>query len=209
MKIIEVRSLPIPDIRVIRYAQFQDPRGYFTETFRHADFQSHSGLGFLRNLEFVQVNESHSLPHVIRGLHFQWNPVQGKLVRPVVGHILDLVLDIRQESPYHGKAIAYGMQSRPEDEQGEWIWIPPGFAHGFVSLEPSTIEYFCTSSWSPGCEAGILPFDEALDWSLCDPALRDLFHGVKQSALVSDKDRRNMTLAEWDQRPQAGEFVHP
>lgn len=208
MKIIEVRSLPIPDIRVIRYVRFPDPRGYFTETFRHGDFQSHSGLGFLRNVQFVQLNESHSLAHVIRGLHFQWNPVQGKLVRPVVGHILDLALDIRQKSPYHGKAIAYGMQSRPENEQGEWIWIPPGFAHGFVSLEPSTIEYFCTSSWSPGCEAGILPFDEALDWSLCDPALRDLFHGVKQSALVSDKDRRNMTLAEWDQRPQAAEFVY-
>ncbi len=209
MKILEVRSLAIPDIKVVRYARFRDARGYFTEAFRKGDFETHPELEFLRGVEFVQLNESHSSADVVRGLHFQWSPPQGKLIRPVVGGIIDLALDIRQGSSCHGKLVAYEMAARPQGDEGQWIWVPPGFAHGFVSLAPLIVEYYCTAPWSPGHEAGIYPFDEGLDWSLCEPGIKSLFDGIKGRALLSDKDRQNMKLAEWNVHPSAGEFTMP
>ena len=81
MKLLDVKSLCIPDIKVIRFQRFGDDRGYFTESFRRSDFDEDNRLAFLENVEFVQCNESFSRPGVIRGLHFQWNPYMGKLVR--------------------------------------------------------------------------------------------------------------------------------
>ncbi len=83
MKIIEVRALAIPEIKLIRFARFPDHRGYFTEVWRRSDFQEHPELSFLRGVEFGQANESFSRPRTIRGLHFQWNPYMGKLVRTI------------------------------------------------------------------------------------------------------------------------------
>ena len=166
MKILDVRSLAIPEIKVIRFARFRDARGYFTEAFRKGDFQTHPALEFLRGVEFVQLNESQSMADVVRGLHFQWSPPQGKLIRPVVGSMVDMALDIRQGSACHGKLVAYEIAGQPQSAEGEWIWVPPGFAHGFIALEPTVVEYFCTAPWSPGREAGIHPFDKRLDWSL-------------------------------------------
>jgi dTDP-4-dehydrorhamnose 3,5-epimerase len=208
MKIVGVNSLAIPEIKVIRYARFADPRGYFTETFRRSDFRNHPEMGPLAGLEFLQVNESFSRPGVIRGLHFQWNPLMGKLVRTVAGRMIDLVLDIRKGSPTFGRAIACDLPATMEQGYGEWIWVPPGFAHGNFFTEPTQIEYFCTGEYSPGNEAGISPLAADLDWSLCDRPLRDLFVEVSRQGILSDKDRTGLTLTGWAGDPRSENFVY-
>jgi len=207
MKIIEVRSLAIPDVKVIRFARFSDSRGYFTETYRRNDFAARDDLGSLQQADFVQANESYSRPGVIRGLHFQWNPYMGKLVRTLAGRMVDLVLDIRKGSPSLGKIIAYDMPASPDAEFSEWIWVPPGFAHGNFFTEPTLIEYFCTGQYSPGCEAGISPLAADLDWSLCQPALKELFDQIAQQPVISDKDRHGLTLQQWLADPRSEQFL--
>ncbi len=179
MKIIEVKTLAIPEIRVIRFARFCDQRGYFTEPFRKSDLRNHPQADFLKNIEFVQSNESFSKKEVVRGLHFQWNPYMGKLVRTLRGRMVDLVLDIRKKSPTFGKCIAYDMPSDPAKDYSEWIWVPPGFAHGNFFTEESMIEYFCSGEYSAGCEAGISPLANDIDWSFCDQNLKKEFNGLK------------------------------
>src|SRR5439155_25851733 len=146
-----------PEIKVIRFGRFRDYRGYFTEHFRRSDLHTHPQTAFLKGVEFVQGNESFSRAGTIRGLHFQWNPYMGKLVRTLSGHMIDLVLDIRKGSPTFGKAVAYEMPANAQDAFGEWIWVPPGFAHGNAFLAETSIEYFCSGEYSPHCEAGISP----------------------------------------------------
>ncbi len=204
MKITGTGQLAIPAVKTVAFARFGDHRGYFTEHFRQSDFDS-AATPFLNGLRFVQANESFSRAGVIRGLHFQWNPFMGKLVRTVRGRMIDIVMDIRLGSPTYGKVIALDMPSRGDEAQGEWIWVPPGFAHGNTFTEDTVIEYFCSGEYSPGCEAGISPLATDLDWSLCDPALRQIFlDAASNSPLISDKDRDGLTLSQWtaDERSQ-------
>jgi dTDP-4-dehydrorhamnose 3,5-epimerase len=208
MKILEIRSLAIPDVKVVRYARFCDDRGYFTETFRKSDFWGHADAACFRGVEFKQTNESHSLAGVIRGLHFQWNPNQGKMVRTIAGHIIDLALDIRKGSPTFGKIIAYDLPASPDDPAGQWIWLPPGFAHGACTLEKSTIEYFCSAEWAPGNETGISPLAADLDWSLCDPALKAQYDRTLASAVLSPKDRDGFSLTGWSNDARSEYFVY-
>jgi len=208
MKILEIRSLAIPDVKLVRYARFSDDRGYFTETYRKSDFFNHAGAACFRGLEFKQCNESRSRQGVVRGLHFQWNPFQGKLVRTIAGHMLDLALDIRLGSPTFGRIIACDLPASPDAAFGEWIWLPPGFAHGICMLETSMIEYFCSSEWSPGNETGISPLAADLDWSLCDPLLMALYHRALETALLSPKDREGCTLAGWCNDARSRNFVY-
>ena len=208
MKIVSVTALAIPDVKVIRFGRFCDNRGFFTEPYRKSDFQSHPETGFLRDVSFVQTNESYSHRGVIRGLHFQWNPYMGKLVRTVVGHMVDMVLDIRKGSPHYGQIIAHDMPSQVGDAHGEWIWVPPGFAHGNFFPQPTQIEYFCSGQYSPGCEAGISPLTDELDWSLCDPALRKQFAGLAATeGLLSDKDRAGLKFRAWESDPRSENFI--
>jgi dTDP-4-dehydrorhamnose 3,5-epimerase len=210
MKIIEVKSLAIPAIKVIRFGRFCDQRGYFTEPFRKSDFLNHPQMTFMKGVEFLQANESFSKPNVVRGLHFQWNPYMGKLVRPLNGRMVDLVLDIRQGSPTLGKIIAYEMPTQPQADYNEWIWVPPGFAHGNFFTEESAIEYFCSGEYSPGCEAGISPLAADLDWSLCDPALKQEFDAVISSSalLMTDKDKNGFQLQAWLADERSNNFVY-
>ena len=198
MKIIEVKPLAIHDIKVVRYARFRDHRGYFTEPFRKSDFNHHPSMGFMKGIEFLQCNESYSKKGTLRGLHFQWNPYMGKLVRTLRGRMIDIVLDIRKGSSTFGKALLYDMPADPDSETNEWIWVPPGFAHGNVFPEESAIEYFCSGEYSQGCEAGISPFADDIDWTLCTPDLKGVFQGIAAStSLVTDKDRNGFTLGKW------------
>jgi dTDP-4-dehydrorhamnose 3,5-epimerase len=209
VKILSVKQLEIPDIRVIRYARFCDHRGYFTEHFRKSDFQSNVLTLFLKGVEFLQINESFSRAGTVRGLHFQWNPYVGKLVRTVHGHMVDLALDIRKESPTFGRIIAYDMPAGHDKDFNEWIWIPIGFAHGNLFLEDTAIEYFCTGEYNPGCEAGITPFAEDLDWSLCDQRLKEIFERIAPgSALISAKDKAGLSLAAWEKDERSENFVY-
>ena len=209
MKILSVERLEIPEIKVIKFARFTDERGYFTEHFRDSDFRTSAQTPFMKEVEFVQANESFSRATTVRGLHFQWNPYMGKLVRTLHGHMLDVVLDIRKGSPTFGKAIAYDMPSDTSDEFNEWIWVPPGFAHGNTFLEDTSIEYFCSGEYSPGCEAGISPLAEDIDWSLCDQSLRETFHEIASStSLMTDKDRNGLSVSEWESDERSDNFVY-
>ena len=209
MKILAVKQLEMPEIRGIRFARFRDQRGYFTEHFRNSDFQTNPLTPFMKGVEFVQTNESFSKAGTVRGLHFQWNPYMGKLVRTLYGHMVDLVLDIRIGSPTFGKVIAYDMPSNRSEDFNEWIWVPPGFAHGNMFLEDTSIEYFCSGEYSPGHEAGISPLAEDIDWSLCDQNLRETFYEIASSTrLITDKDRHSLSVSAWERDERSNNFVY-
>jgi dTDP-4-dehydrorhamnose 3,5-epimerase len=204
MKILSVTKLAIPDVKVVRFARYCDDRGYFSEHFRVSDFGCHPELELFAAPALQQCNEAYSRRGTVRGLHFQWQPKMGKLVRPLMGRLLDFVLDIRPGSPSLGQIIGYDMPAVRERDYAEWIWVPPGFAHGTVFPEESAIEYFCTAEWNPSAEAGISPLAPDLDWSLCDPSLRRLFEEILASGpLMAPKDRAAPTLTEWQADPRA------
>ena len=209
MKITEVRALAIPEVKVIRFARFPDHRGYFSEQYRFSDFESGDVSSFMRGVRFVQANESFSRAGTVRGLHFQWNPYMGKLVRTIRGHMIDVALDIRKGSPTLGKIVAYDMPVRGDEDYAEWIWLPPGFAHGNTFAVDTVIEYYCSGEYSPGCEAGIAPIASDLDWSLCDANLAGQFQAIAHStSLMTDKDRNGLTLAAWVADPRSENFLY-
>jgi len=209
LKIISAKQLVIPEIKVIRFARFCDHRGYFTEHFRKSDFQNHALTPFMKNVEFVQSNESFSRRGTVRGLHFQWNPHMGKLVRTLYGHMVDLMLDIRKGSPTFGKLIAYDMPASAGDDANEWIWVPPGFAHGNMFLKDTAIEYFCSGEYSPNCEAGISPLSSDIDWSLCDSSFRAAFQSIVAGApLITDKDKAGYSVSDWERDQRSNQFIY-
>lgn len=208
MKILEIKTLAIPDIKVIKFARFGDHRGYFTEQFRKSDFFTLPDIPSLHNVEFVQANQSFSKKGTIRGLHFQWNPFMGKLVRTLSGHMVDIVLDIRKNSPTFGKAITYDMPTNNDREHDEWIWVPPGFAHGNFFDEDSMIEYFCTGEYSQNCEASISPLAEDIDWSLCDKVLKEKFDKVSSTELITEKDKNGSSLESWIKDERSKNFIY-
>ena len=209
MKILEVKALQIEQVKVIRFARFCDHRGYFTETFRKDDFKAHPQMVFMRDVELLQCNQSYSKKGALRGLHFQWNPYMGKLVRVAAGRIIDLALDIRKGSPTFGGVIAYELTARPEDDHNEWIWLPPGFAHGILAFEESQVEYFCSGEYSPGCEASISPMAADIDWSICDTKLKKVFDSiVPKTKLITEKDKNGLTLAVWLKEKNSDQFIY-
>ncbi len=210
MKIIDVKTLAIPAIKVIRFGRFGDNRGYFSEPFRKSDLLTNPDIPFMHGVEFVQANESLSKKNVMRGLHFQWNPYMGKLVRTIRGRMVDIVLDIRKNSPTFGNIIAYDMSCDLNADYSDWIWVPPGFAHGNFFTEESMIEYFCSGEYSPGCEAGISPIATDLDWSLCETDLKKLFDEVTQAPdfTISEKDQNGLSLAAWQTDERSDNFLY-
>lgn len=202
MKILDVKSLIIPDVKVIHYQRFADERGYFTETFRESDV-----VKVIPEFQIKQVNESHSKKGVLRGLHFQWNPYMGKLVRVINGKIIDFFLDIRMGSPTFGKISGFELNGDSSNDSNHWIWVPVGFAHGILALEDSTIEYICNGEYNPGCEAGISPLSEDIDWSICDKDIREKFEELKKIQLIiSEKDKAGLTLTSWKEDTRSKNF---
>lgn len=208
MKILEVKTLQIEAIKVVAFARFCDNRGYFTEHFRKSDFANHPEMGFMKDVEFVQCNESFSRPGTVRGLHFQWNPYMGKLVRTLSGRMVDMILDIRKGSPTFGKIVCYDMPANHKADYSEWIWVPPGFAHGNFFTENSMIEYFCSGEYSPGCEAGISPQAEDINWELCEPELKKIFDEIALTTLITDKDRDGFSVAGWEADERSDNFIY-
>ena len=138
----------IPDVIKIRPRVFGDSRGFFMETFRH-DIFSKSGISH----EFVQDNHSSSTKWTLRGLHYQVKHTQGKLVRVVIGEIFDVAVDLRKSSPCYGKWIGVHLSA----ENKEQLWIPPGFAHGFLVLtEKADVVYKATDYYDPESDRTIL-----------------------------------------------------
>jgi dTDP-4-dehydrorhamnose 3,5-epimerase len=163
MKVIQT---PLKDCVEIEPKVFGDERGFFLETFQSERYKELAGI----NLPFVQDNYSRSARGVLRGLHFQISKPQGKLVSVVKGEVLDVVVDIRKDSP------SFGMHHKVilSEENKKQFWVPPGFAHGFVVLsESADFTYKCTDYYDPSDEGGILWNDPALaiDWQVADPML--------------------------------------
>ena len=209
MKLLAVKALEIDAIKVVRFARFCDHRGYFTEHYRKSDFCNHPDVAFMKDVSFVQCNESYSRKGTIRGLHFQWNPYMGKLVRTLMGRMVDIILDIRKGSPTFGQILLYDLPADSTADSSEWIWVPPGFAHGNFFTEDTMIEYFCSGEYSPGCEAGISPLAEDIDWSLCDPKLKALFDSIAATTnLITEKDRNGYSVAAWTGCEHSDNFIY-
>jgi dTDP-4-dehydrorhamnose 3,5-epimerase len=205
MKIVSITEAQIPGVKLINFERFTDKRGFFTETFRVSDFINNELKCFPNGI--MQANESYSRRNVLRGLHFQWNPNMGKLVRTISGHMVDLVLDLRQGSPTQGKIMAFNMPANSTDGTTSWIWVPEGCAHGNFFLEDSYIEYFCSGSYNGECEAGVSPFAEDIDWSICDSKLKNLFADLKGSFIATSKDINGLSVKQWLDREDSKNFT--
>jgi dTDP-4-dehydrorhamnose 3,5-epimerase len=209
MKILSVDTLALPEVKVIRFARFGDTRGYFTETFRRSDIDGHPALASLRGVALPQCNESFSRAGVLRGLHFQWAPAMGKLVRTVCGRMVDIFLDIRTGSPTFGKIAMHDMTAPVNHAYAEWIWVPPGFAHGNFFSADTHIEYLCSAEYSAGTEAGVSPLAADFDWSICDAGLKAEFDTlIARGATISDKDRQAPSLTVWAADERSRNFVY-
>lgn len=168
---MQITDTALPGVKLIQPARHGDARGYFSEVYR-AEALADAGV----DVQFVQENQSLSAPvGVVRGLHFQFAPMaQAKLVRVVAGAILDVAVDIRRGSPHYGRHVAVAITAA----EGNQLFVPEGFAHGFCTLEPnSVVIYKVNRYWSPEHERGLLWNDPALgiDWRLggAEPTLSE------------------------------------
>ncbi|RUM89888.1 MAG: dTDP-4-dehydrorhamnose 3,5-epimerase [Thermodesulfatator sp.] len=161
----EFKPLEIPEVILVRPKVFEDERGFFLEFYRDSAFRS-AGIPF----RFVQDNHSRSKKGVLRGLHYQLRPkAQGKLVKCLRGKIWDVAVDLRRGSPNFGKWVATELS----EENKCMLWIPPGFAHGFVALEDCEVLYKCTEEFVPELDRGIIWNDPDLGipWPVKKPIL--------------------------------------
>ncbi|MGL4902773.1 MAG: dTDP-4-dehydrorhamnose 3,5-epimerase [Cetobacterium sp.] len=173
----------IKDLIVIEPTVFGDNRGFFMESYSRKDFAE---IGM--DIEFVQDNHSKSKKGVLRGLHFQTQHVQGKLVRVTAGAVLDVAVDLRKDSPTFGKYYLVELTA----ENKKMFYIPPGFAHGFLTLEDNTeFLYKCTDYYAPEFDSGILWNDSevGIEWNLEKYGLSE------DTILLSEKDKLQQTLA--------------
>lgn len=165
---MEFEKTAIEGVILVRPRIFNDERGYFYESYNSAQFAK-AGIPDT----FVQDNQSLSAANVLRGLHFQHPPFdQGKLVRVVKGAVLDVVVDIRKSSATFGQSLSVELS----EENKLMLWIPPGFAHGFLSLVNETLFlYKCTRLYDKASESGILWNDPdlAIDWKTTQPIVSD------------------------------------
>lgn len=183
---MKITETPLPGVLLIEPRVFGDVRGFFVETFR-AEALLRSEL----KLEFVQDNQSRSRRGVLRGLHYQMQQPQGKLVRCSRGTVYDVAVDVRRGSPHFGKA--YGCLL--DDVHHRQLYIPPGFAHGFcVVSDEADFVYKCTDYYHPQSEAGVL-------WN--DPDLQIEWPDLGTPFLLSDKDRTLPRLKDQSVLPSA------
>ncbi|MBI2641757.1 dTDP-4-dehydrorhamnose 3,5-epimerase family protein [Candidatus Roizmanbacteria bacterium] len=208
MQITEVGELIFPEIKIIQYNRFMDERGFFAEIYRRSDFQKNERLSFLSHKEFKQANISFSKAKVVRGLHFQFDPPMEKLVRPIQGAMIDLFIDIRIGSPFFGKIGGHAMSTTFTDHFNQWIYIPSGFAHGAIFLEPTMLEYFCTEEYNPDTERTISPLAKDIDWSLFEVNLKKQVDQIlHEGPLISQKDQNGDSLGDWKSNPDSQKFL--
>jgi len=185
---ISIESTHLDDVVVLMPEIFRDGRGFFSEIFRADQFEA-----FGLPTRFVQENHSRSVRGVIRGLHFQWAPPMGKLMRVTVGSAFLVAVDIRKGSRTLGEWV--GIEATSENRR--CVWAPAGFARGFCALSDVTeIEYKCTGIYNSRAES-------AIRWN--DPAI-----GIRwpiKDGIVSEKDRNARLLAEWLDSPESDNLV--
>jgi len=174
-------------VKVLRPDAFQDHRGFFLEAYRQDEFAK---VGLPTN--FVQLNHSGSVKNVVRGLHFQWEPPMGKLMRVVRGAAMLVAVDIRKDSPTLGEWA--GVEASAENRLA--MWAPASFARGFaVRSDFAEIEYLCTGTYYGANESGIRWNDPEIgvNWGVDEP-------------ILSDRDTTAQTLREWLARPESDQF---
>jgi dTDP-4-dehydrorhamnose 3,5-epimerase len=184
---IKIESRFLRDGAVLVPDIFQDARGFFMETYREDQFQA-KGLP----THFLQDNHSRSTRGVLRGLHFQWDPPMGKLMRVSLGSAFLVAVDIRKGSPTFGKWV--GVEASAENRRQ--VWAPAGFARGFCVLsDVAEIQYKCTGIYNNKGESGIRWDDPTIgiEWPIQDPSL-------------SEKDQNAQTLTQWLSRPESSNF---
>lgn len=177
-----VTPTALPEVLILEPKVFGDERGFFFESFNERDFKQATGL----NVHFVQDNHSKSGQGVLRGLHYQIQHPQGKLVRVTQGAVFDVAVDLRRSSPNFGKWVGVELSANNKRQ----LWVPPGFAHGFVvTSELAEFLYKTTDYWYPEYERSLLWCDEAIgiDWPL-----------NKKEPLLANKDKHaaNLNIAE-------------
>ncbi|MDR5804184.1 dTDP-4-dehydrorhamnose 3,5-epimerase [Caballeronia sp. LZ001] len=158
---IQVTATALPEVKIIEPKVFGDARGFFYESFNGREFAEQVEAG----VEFVQDNHSRSAKGVLRGLHYQIQHPQGKLVRVVEGEVFDVAVDIRKSSPNFGKWVGVNLS----EENHRQLWVPPGFAHGFVVLsETAQFLYKTTDYWYPEFERSLLwnDADVGIEWPI-------------------------------------------
>ncbi|SAL38926.1 dTDP-4-dehydrorhamnose 3,5-epimerase [Caballeronia turbans] len=158
---IQVIATGLPEVKIIEPKVFGDARGFFYESFNAREFAEQVEAG----VEFVQDNHSRSAKGVLRGLHYQIQHAQGKLVRVVEGEVFDVAVDIRKSSPNFGKWVGVTLSA----ENNRQLWIPPGFAHGFVVLsDAAQFLYKTTDYWFPEFERSIVWNDKeiGIEWPI-------------------------------------------
>lgn len=184
----EIESEHFGAVKVIKTLAFEDERGFFTEVYRRDQFEALGLPG-----EFVQLNHSGSVRGVIRGLHFQYEPPMGKLMRVTCGAALLVAVDIRLGSPTLGQWV--GIEASAENR---WqLWAPASFARGFcVRSEFAEVQYLCTATYNREGESGIRWDDPeiGIDWGVDTP-------------ILSERDRTAQTLREWLSKPEAQRFA--
>jgi len=169
---MKITPTEIPEVMLFEPNVFGDDRGFFYESFNHKDFCEKTGL----NYQFVQDNHSRSTKNVLRGLHYQIKQPQGKLVRVVQGEVFDVAVDVRKKSATFGKWVGEHLSA----ENKNMLWVPPGFAHGFVVLsDTAEFLYKTTDYYAPEHERCII-------WN--DPQI-DIQWPLKQSPSLSEKDK--------------------
>lgn len=169
--------LEIPEVILINPDVYRDNRGFFMESWQKRKF-TEAGIG----LEFVQDNHSKSSKHVLRGLHYQIQQPQGKLIRVIQGKVFDVAVDLRRESPTFGKWVSATLSS----ENFNMLWIPPQFAHGFFVLsETAEFVYKATDFYEPKFERSIL-------WN--DPDIGVVWPIANEAPIMSEKDKNGLYL---------------
>lgn len=184
---LTVEETNIKGVLVVVPEVYQDARGFFTEVYRQDQF---AALGLPAT--FVQLNHSGSVRGVVRGLHFQYDPPMGKLMRVSFGQAFLVAVDIRKESPTLGQW--FGLELSAEDRRQ--VYAPAGFARGFCVLSDyAEIQYMCTGIYNSKGESGILWSDPEIGvkWPIADP-------------IISDKDKKAQTLRDWLARPESDHF---
>ncbi|WP_110655864.1 dTDP-4-dehydrorhamnose 3,5-epimerase [Salinicola halimionae] len=172
-------KLSIPDVVLMTPRVFGDERGFFLETFRHCEFVEHCG-----EHTFVQDNHSKSSQGILRGLHYQLQQPQGKLVRVTRGEVYDVAVDLRRSSSTFGQWVGALLN----EDNRQMLWVPPGFAHGFyVTSDIAEFQYKCTDYYAPGDEYSLHWNDPqlAIDWPL-----------VGDKPMTSEKDEQGSSLAD-------------
>ena len=178
---IQVTATALPEVKIIEPKVFGDARGYFYESFNAREFAERVAPG----IEFVQDNHSRSAKGVLRGLHYQIQHAQGKLVRVVEGDVFDVAVDLRRSSPNFGRWVGMNLSA----DNHRQLWIPPGFAHGFVVLsESAQFLYKTTDYWFPEYERSIV-------WN--DPDI-GIAWPIEGEPVLATKDAAGKRLADAD-----------